>query len=791
MHIDFESKLANSTAGIYVSLLLAAASFVGAVKAQGQSTDSVANAVIGQYCVDCHNRDEKVAGLALDTLDAKNPASNQGIWEKVIRKLRHRQMPPQEAPRPDESDYNALALYLETALDRAAAAQPNPGRTETFRRLTRSEYKNAIRDLLALDVDVSSLLPNDESSHGFDNVTVGELSPTLLERYLSAARHISRLAIGGPLRSPAGTTITLPLDFTQEDHVDGLPFGTRGGAAIRHNFPLDGEYVIQLRLTRDRDEEVEGLNAPHEVEVILDGSSVGRFTVTPPEGRVDYDHVDRHLQVRIPVKAGAHEVGATFLTKTSALIETERQPYLARFNRDRHPRTQPALYSITIVGPHQATGPGETPSRRSIFTCYPKLPTEEANCATQIISNLMQRAYRRPITEKDLRAPLKFYEEAKGNGGFEAGIELALRAILVSPHFLFRIEQDPVELPAGTAYRLSDVEVASRLSFFLWCSIPDVELLDVATRGNLRQPDVLEQQVRRMLADPRSESLSRNFAAQWLQLRNLESVSPDPRLFPDFDDNLRQALRRETELFFDNIVREDRSVLELLHADYTFVNERLAKHYGIPHVYGSHFRRIDLDQQSVRGGLLTQGSVLTVTSYAHRTSPVLRGKWVLTNVLGTPPPPPPPQVPELREKSETGKLLSLRERIAEHRKNAACASCHNAMDPVGFALENFDAIGRWRSADNGVPIDASGALVDGSEFTSASELREAVMKRPELFVSTVIEKLFTYALGRGVEHYDAPAIRKVLQDAGRDKYRFSSLILDIASSAPFQMRTTE
>ena len=572
--------------------------------------------VVDQYCVACHNESTKTAGLALDAISAENPGEHPAVWEKVIRKLRHRQMPPAGLPRPDERTYDAVVSSLVRSLDRMAAAEPSPGRTDTFRRLTRTEYRNAIRDLLAVDVDVSSLLPKDESSHGFDNITVGELSPTLLERYLSAARKISRLAIGNPNRSPGGDTIVLPPDLTQEDHLDGLPFGTRGGTVVRHTFPLDAEYEIQLRLSRDRNERVEGLRDPHQLELTLDGERVGLFALKPVPRGEPHHLVDKDLKVRIRVEAGPHELGATFIKKTSALLETGRQPYLAHFNSDRHPRTQPALYSMSIMGPYEATGPGDTPSRRRILVCYPEKPAEEESCAERIISTLMRRAYRRPISAADLHAPLKFYQDARAGGGFEAGIEMALRALLVSPHFLFRIEQDPPAVAPNAAYRVTDVELASRLSFFLWSSIPDDELLEVAIRGELKEPAVFEQQARRMLADARSEALVTNFAAQWLYLRNLESARPDPRLFPDFDDNLRQALRRETELFFESVLREDRSVLDLLRADYTFVNERLAKHYGIPNVYGSRFRRVTLGDGSVRGGLLSQGSILTVTSSA-------------------------------------------------------------------------------------------------------------------------------------------------------------------------------
>lgn len=743
-----------------------------------------------KYCFECHDSDARKGGLALDALDAANPAKSPAVWEQVIRKLRHRQMPPVGQARPDDPTYDFVVLDLQSAIDRAAEATPNPGRTDTFRRLTRTEYRKAIRDLLRLDVEVSELLPKDEISHGFDNVTVGELSPTSLEKYLSAARKISALALGRPIASPLAEIIRIPLDLTQVEQFDGLPFGTRGGAVVPHHFPLDAEYELQLRLTRDRNEKVEGLRQAHEVELLLDGIPVRRFEVRAPGGGAKHDNVDRHLNVRIAVKAGPHEVGATFVSKSSALFESERQPTLAHFNADRHARPQPALYSITVTGPMNATGPGDTASRRRVFSCYPGDPSEEANCATNIIAAFMGRAFRRPVSASDLQTPLRFYEETRKTEGFEAGIEMALRAILTSPHFLFRIEPDPEGIPVRTAYRISDIQLASRLSFFLWSSIPDDELTSLAIRGDLGNPAILEQQVKRMLQDRRSEALAGSFAAQWLYLRNLDSVRPDARLFIDFDDNLRQALHRETELFFGSILREDRNVLDLLRADYTYLNERLAKHYGIPHVYGSEFRRVSLASDDARGGLLTQGSILTVTSHANRTSPVLRGNWVLGNILGMPPKPPPPDVPQLKEETDTGRTLSMREQMAEHRKNKTCATCHNLMDPVGFALENYDAIGRWRTQEGGVAVDASGNLADGSQFNGALELQRAILKRPELFVTTMTEKLLTYSLGRGLEYYDASAIRKIVIAAARDDYRFSSIILGIVASTPFQMRTS-
>ncbi|MBC8166766.1 MAG: DUF1592 domain-containing protein, partial [Bryobacteraceae bacterium] len=525
-------------------------------------------AVISQYCTACHNSKVKAAGFVLEAAGVQNPSQSAEEWEKVVRKLRSRSMPPPGLPRPDESTYNAILGSLESSLDSAAKAAPNPGRMDTFRRLNRTEYQNVVRDLLKVDVDVTGLLPSDDASHGFDNVTVGDLSPTLLERYLSAARKISRLAIGSPIRSPGGDTFNIPPDLTQEEHLGELPIGTRGGTAIRYTFPLDAEYDIQLRLARDRNEHVEGLRERHEVELMVDNNRVRLFTVEPPPKNGDHHLVDEQLRVRIPVTAGPHLVAATFPKKPSALLETERQPYPAHFNMDRHPRITPALYSITVNGPYDAKGPGETPSRQQIFVCRPANPGEDDACAKRILTKLMRRAYRRPVVDSDLKRPLKFYAEARKEGGFEAGIEMGLSAVLISPEFLFRVEAEPAGVAPKTAYRVSEMELASRLSFFLWSSIPDDELLDLAVRGKLSNPAVLEQQTRRMLADERSRVLVSNFAEQWLHLRNLASTTPDMRLFPEFDDNLRQAFRQETLLFLGSVFREDRSVLDLLRANY-------------------------------------------------------------------------------------------------------------------------------------------------------------------------------------------------------------------------------
>ena len=752
---------------------------------------SPVRATVNRYCIGCHNTKLKTGELALDSISGQNVSQHPEIWEKVVRRLRGRQMPPGEMPRPDERTYDAVLASLEASLDNAAAAKPNPGRTDTFRRLNRTEYRNVIRDLLSLDVDVDSLLPSDDSSHGFDNVTVGDLSPTLLDRYLSAAEKISRLAVGSPSRSPGGETITLPPDLTQEEHFDELPIGTRGGAVVRYTFPQDGDYEITVRLSRDRDEHVEGLTEPHEMELLLDRARVQLFPLKPPRSDQEHPNADQHLKMRVPVKAGPHAIGAAFLKRPSALLETERQPYQAHFNRYRHPRIQPAVYSISITGPYAAKGPGDTPSRRRIFACRPASAGEEEGCAQRILSALMRRAWRRPVTEADLVRPMKFYRDARAQGGFEAGIEMALCAVLVSPEFLFRVAQEPAGIARNTAYRISDLELASRLSFLLWSSIPDDELLEAAVQGKLKTPAGLEQQVRRMLADARSRSLVTNFAGQWLHLRNLGSFTPDMRLFPDFDDNLRQSFRQETELFVESILREDRSVLDLLRANYTFLNERLAKHYGIPNVYGSRFRRVTFGEDSGRGGLLRHGSILTVTSYSTRTSPVIRGKWVLDNLLGIPPPPPPATVPPLRENTGVSKALSVRERLAEHRDSPACSGCHRLMDPVGFSMENYDAVGRWRALEENQPIDSGGGLPDGSRFSGVSGLQQALLGRPESLVGNFTEKLLTYALGRGVEYYDAPAIRKIVRESRPNEFRFSSIILGIVNSSPFQMRRSQ
>ena len=762
--------------------------------AQTSAAPSEAGAVIGRYCVACHNERLETAGLNLAGLDVAAVGEHPEVWEKVVRKLRTGMMPPPSRRQPPAAARDALASRLEVSLDAAARAHPNPGRTDTLRRLNRTEYRNAVRDLLALDIDTTSLLPPDESGHGFDNVTVSDLSPVLLDRYISAAQRVSRLAVGSTHTALQSEVIRVAGDVTQEAHMPGLPIGTRGGTVVPFTFAQDGEYDIQIRLARNRVGFVGGLREPgaHFLELQLDRELVKTFVVEkPPEGE-DHVLVDEHLKMRIPVTAGPHDVGVTFQKRSSSLAETERRPLQSRFNETRHPRLTPAVYEISISGPYSPRGAEDTPSRRRIFVCQPtnSLRGGEEACAREILSTLMRRAYRRAVSETDVERVMAFYRTGRSEGDFNVGIGKAVSAVLMSPDFLLRVELDPEQAAPGSAYRISDVELASRLSFFLWSSLPDDALLDAAIRGDLSRPGELERQARRMLADSRSHNLASNFAGQWLMLRNLASVSPNVRLYPDFDDNLRQAFREETERFFDSVLREDRSVLDLLTADYTFLNERLAKHYGIPGVYGSRFRRVALPKDSQRGGLLRHGSILAVTSYATRTSPVIRGQWVLDNILGAPPPPPPANVPVLEEDSVNA-ALPMRARLTQHRSNPVCANCHATIDPVGFALENFDALGRWRDhhADSGA-IDVSGGLPGIGELDGVAGLEAGLLKRPALFAGRVTEKLLTFALGRGVEYYDAPAVRQILRDAAPDDYRFSSLILGIVNSVPFQMRTS-
>jgi hypothetical protein len=748
--------------------------------------------LLDQYCVTCHNQRLKTANLMLDKMDLEHVADGAEVWEKVIRKIHGGTMPPVGMPRPDQATLRGLATWLETSIDKAAANNINPGRT-ALHRLNRTEYANAIRDLLALDIDAKALLPGDDESNGFDNIAdVLKVSPLLLEQYVAASRKISSLAVGDPNTPPVGQIYRIPPDLAQEKHIEGLPLGTRGGILVRHNFPLDGDYDFSISILRNIVGYMPGMEFTHRVEITVDGERVFAARVGGPEDNLMMDTnlgvagetIDARLKARIPVKAGPHAVGFTFAQKDLAESDEPLQP----FTRDLDLQNMngiPQIDHVQIAGPFNARGPGDTPSRRRIFTCRPGNGVADITCAKQILATLAKRAYRRPVSESDLEELLSFYQAGKNHGTFESGIENALRLILANPKFIFRAESD-ASVAGGAVHRISDLELASRLSFFLWSSIPDDTLINVAAQGKLKDPVVLEQQVKRMLADPKSQALVTNFAGQWLFLRNLQSVAPDNQTFPNFDDNLRQAFRTETEMFFASILHEDRSVLDLMNANYTFVNERLAHHYGIPNVYGSQFRRVTLKDEN-RWGLLGQGSVLTVTSYPNRTSAVLRGKWILENVLGTPPPAPPPNVPALKENGE-GKQLSLRQLMEQHRANPACATCHKVMDPLGLALENFDAVGQWRTKEPAGPIDAAGQLADGTKVTGVADLRKALLEHPEQFVATVTEKMLTYALGRGLEYYDMPMVRGIVRDAAKDNYRFSALVLGIVKSAPFEMR---
>jgi mono/diheme cytochrome c family protein len=769
---------------------------------------------ISRYCATCHNEQLKTADLILPQANVEDPAASAPIWEKVVRKLRSRAMPPPGLPRPDDATYESFANYLTTHLDRAATAKPNPGRTATAHRLNRTEYTNAIRDLLALEVDTEPLLPADDSG-GFDNF--GDLlsvSPLLMEKYMSAASRISRLAVGDRTISPDVVSYLVSPLLLQTDRMsEDLPFGSRGGLAVRHYFPLDAEYNIQIRLQRTDDEGyVVGIAEPHQLDLRLDGERIKLFrvggehvglaagagaadAVAPDSRQAEYERTaDADLQIRFPAKAGQRLLQISFLKENFApevsFEERSARTYEeARLDSARERAwVDPAVSSVSITGPYDVAGPGDTPSRRRIFVCRPSGGSDEESCARKILTTLAHRAYRRPAAGADIEPLLGLYRSGRSeDGNFDAGIQMALEGLLVSTEFLFRIERDPANLPPDTAYRVSDLELASRLSFFLWSSIPDDELLALAEQGKLREPAVLEQQVKRMLRDRRSKSLVDNFAGQWLFLRNVHGVNPNRDVFSEFDESLRQAFQQETYLFLETLFREDRPVLDLLRADFTFLNERLALHYGIPGIYGNKFRRVQLADES-RRGLLGQGSILTITALANRTSPVMRGKWVLENLLAAPPPPPPPNIPALREKNSDGKVMTMRQQMEQHRASPACSVCHSRMDPIGFALENFDAVGKWRTTDAGSPIDPSGSLPDGFKFEGPTGLQKALLNRPELIVEAVTEKLLTYGLGRTLEYYDYPAIRGIARDAKAGEYRWSSIVLGIVKSTPFQMR---
>ena len=783
-------------AGLVIAVafwLVSAHTFLRSATSDNQATHY--RQILNTYCVTCHNQRLKTGGLMLDALSLEDVSAKPEVWEKVVRKLHSGTMPPQGMKRPDAATYHELTSWLETQLDRAAQTNPYAGRP-VVHRLNRSEYANAIHSLLDLDIDAATLLPPDDSAYGFDNISDAlGVSPALEEHYLSAALKIGALAVGDPHVTPGSETWRIRQDLSQDQHIEGLPLGTIGGTSVRYNFPLDGEYTLEAKLYRTNLNIMRGLEVAHQVEFSIDGQRVHLAAIGGKEDLASLfekptdtgDAVDARLRVRVPVKAGPHTVVVAFVEDRLVSEPDRLQPFLRssvdNFDWSGHPHLQ----MLTIAGPFKAAGAGDTPSRRRIFTCHPDRPAAEEGCARQIVSTLARRAYRQPVTDADLRPVLKFYEAGRRNGGFEAGIELALERILASPRFVFRMERDPADVAPGAIYQVSDLDLASRLSFFLWSGIPDDELIKVAGQGKLKNPAVFDREVERMLSDPQSQALGTNFAGQWLQLRNLRNVQPNSDDFPDFDDNLRQSFRRETELLFKSIITEDRSVLDLLNADYTFVNERLARHYGIPDIYGSRFRRVTITDDA-RRGLLGQGSILALTSHAERTSPVVRGKWILENILGTPVPPPPPDVPPLKGNEDGQKPRTMREQMAEHRTNAVCAGCHKIMDPIGLALENFDAVGAWRYADAGSPIDASGELADGTKVDGVVSLRKAILSRPEVFAGTFTEKLLTYALGRGLDYHDMPAVRAILRDAAKQNYRFSAILRGVVHSTPFQMR---
>ena len=754
--------------------------------------------MLNQYCVACHNQRFSNANLVLPSLTIASIPIQAQTWERVITKLHARTMPPLEMPRPTEAQYDGLLALLENTLDQSAAVNPNPGRVPAFHRLNRREYRNAVRDVLDLDYDTIALLPPDDAGYGFDNIAdVLTVSPMLTERYLSAARKISRLAVGDPELSPTTEIYEVDKHLRQDVRVsEALPFGSRGGIAVQHYFPVDGEYVARIFLLRTYNGVVRGLHESSEMEVRLNGERIAQFSVGRPPGEDSGLGQDRDgVEVRFFAAAGPATLAVNFVADSS-LPEGMQRPHYAitsyEYAGNRTEKT--GIARIELRGPYGELSRGDTPARRRIFSCRPlssEIQDEEI-CATEIIDRIGRLAYRQTLADTDIQTLLAAYGDGRRDRDFDAGIEMVIRRMLVSPKFLFRELDEPQYLAAGDSYQISELELASRLSFFLWSSIPDTQLLDLAETGRLRAPGVLQQQIARMLADNKSNALITNFTEQWLHLRNIQLVSPDPIEFADFDSNLRQAMQRETELFLQSQFREDHSIVDLLTADYTYLNERLAKHYDIVNIYGTHFRRVKL-QDEVRMGLLGKASVLTVTSYAHRTSPVVRGKWLLENVIGTPPPPPPADVPALSEnEDEDAAPLSVRARMELHRSNPVCASCHKVMDPLGFALENFDGIGRWRSTNvAGEPIDTAGTLASGIAVDGPIGLRNALVQDPEVFATTVTKKLLTYALGRGVEYYDAPAVRRIVRSAEDQDYRWSALISGIVNSTPFQMRRSE
>ena len=792
-----------------------------------EPTSATVRATLDRYCVACHNDRTRAAELTLETLDLDHVDEGAAVWEKVVRKLRADAMPPPGRPRPDRETAHAVVAWLEDELDHAARLSPDPGRP-AIHRLNRVEYGNAIRDLFGLEVDVRGFLPADEEQHGFDNIAdVLSVSPTLIERYLTAAQRISQLVVGDLGLRPVAENYPVHGGVDQDEAMSlDLPFGARGGVAIQHNFPVDGEYVIRVSLRKQEYGYVRGLGRPHLLDVRLDGARLGTFTVgreweqgqLPPMGYAGkFDQVDdstsfpeweayalnadRDLELRATVTGGRHAVGVSF-DRRSAMPEgilqlpPDRSSY--SHGQDEMQQGNPAVSGVQIIGPYNPTGASDLPGRKAVFVCQPTgVVADDEQCAGDIFSTLTRRAYRRPVTSEDVETLLSFYRDGAAEG-FDAGVKAGIERMLVDPEFLFRIETDPADAIPGSLVSVSDLELASRLSFFLWSSIPDDELLDVAARGHLTEPSELNRQVRRMLADERSTALIENFAGQWLQLRKLRNAVPDTATYTAFDENLREAMWQETRLFLQDEFREDQPLVHMLRADHTFANERLARHYGIPDVYGPHFRRVAYPD-ATRSGLLGHASILTITSYANRTSPVVRGVWLLDNLLGAPPSPPPPDVPSLpTERGGSGVPSSIRERLEEHRANAVCATCHSTIDPLGFALEEYDAIGRWRATneggtpfDTGIPIDASGTLVDGTEVHGLAGLRNLMLQREDQFVETVAEKLLTYALGRSLEHTDMPVVREISRQTSSGELTWSALISGIVNSQPFLMRRSE
>lgn len=781
----------------FIAVLIAGPFFAGPMFGAVPRAVQPPRAVIAKYCAGCHSEIAHSGGLAITALDPAHPQHDAAEWEKVIVKLRAGMMPPAGVPRPSKQTLDAFASNIETLLDRDAASRPNPGRP-ALHRLNRTEYGNSVRDLLDLEIDPAAYLPADDMSHGFDNMAeVLNISPALMEGYIRAAGKISRLAVGDPTMSPLVQTHHVPATFSQTHHVEGTPYGTRGGLAVRHNFAADGDYSFRITLYFTTNTLLFGTwRKGEQLEVAVNGRRVALLDINP-RMKVDDD-------LRTPpihIQAGPQLISASFVQKASGPVDDFVMPYEQSLEDLFAGQIQgltalPHVRDLGIDGPYHITGVSDTPSRRRIFTCRPESDADEIPCARKILGGLARHAWRRPVTDNDTEELLSAWQQGRsffggfGGGGFDGGVRQGLELILASPQFTFRFERTPAGVHPGQNYRVSDIELASRLSYFLWSSAPDEELLAIAEAGKLKNRLLLERQVRRMLADPRSEALAKNFAGQWLYLRNLRDVQPDVFTYPNFDENLLDSMRRETELFFDSIVREDRNVLDLLRANYTFVNERLARHYGIPNVQGNRFRRVTLTDPN-RFGLLGQASILTVTSFANRTSPVVRGKWIMDNILGSPPPPPPPNVPPLKENVASAKPLPVRERLEEHRRNPACASCHTMMDPIGFALENFDGTGAWRIHDGGTDINATGKLVDGTKVDGPVSLREALVAHSDAFFRTFTEKLLTYALGRGIEYYDMPVVRAIDRRAALRGNRFSSFVLGIVESVPFQMRRAE